>query len=73
MASMTVVLCLVPCTHVFTFIFVKSLVSGDKELVDFLTEEINIEKKTEKAPAGSVKGFQIVSSKGADVELQKKI
>ena len=47
-------------------------ISGDKELSDFLTEEIGIEKKSERTPAGSVKGFQVVSSKGADVELQKK-
>ena len=51
---------------------INHFISGDKELSDFLTEEIGIEKKTERTPAGSVKGFQVVSSKGADVELQKK-
>ena len=49
-----------------------NIITGDRELADFLTEEINIEKNSEKIPAGSVKGFEIVSSKGADVELQKK-
>ena len=51
---------------------VMVIISGDKELSDFLTEEISLEKKSEKTPADSVKGFKVTSSKGADVELQKK-
>ena len=46
--------------------------SGDKELSDFLTEEINLEKKAEKSTADSVRGFQVTKTKGAEVELEKK-
>ena len=39
---------------------------------DFLTSEISTEKKAEKKIADSVGGFQILSTKGADVAFQKK-
>lgn len=46
--------------------------AGDKELSEFLSEEISREKQSQKAPAGSVQGFEIISANAAEVELEKK-
>ena len=48
---------------------------GDKELEEFLKEEIQMEKKQQKPSAGKlpkIKGFEITKTDGPNVVLSKK-
>jgi len=48
---------------------------GDKELEEFLKEEIQMEKKQQKSSAGKlpkIKGFEITKTDGPNVVLSKK-
>lgn len=45
--------------------------TGEKELVEFLTDEIKVEKSTQKPIPTEIDGFKIVLN-GSDVELTKQ-
>lgn len=49
------------------------LFSGDKELVEFLKDEIQLEKKNRKNQGKStkIKGFELVETDGPNVTLKK--
>ena len=62
------ILCDCDCTWCFWQI-------GDKELEEFLKEEIQMEKKQQKSSSGKlpkIKGFEITKSDGPNVTLSKK-
>lgn len=73
MASL--ILYAVKCTAHFLLVCLGVFFIGDKELEEFLKEEIQMEKKQQKTSAGKlpkIKGFEIVKTDGPNVVLSKK-
>lgn len=48
--------------------------TGDRELVDFLKDEIKIEKQNQKsAKSSKIKGFEILKCDGPNITLKKNL